>query len=214
MRAPEAPPPSDEGVLANGQEDAVRSDLLATIARADSFLDGYCDRPSVQWLDRDALVRIASSVARDRVLLEALRERGRTAVTLDDLTLLTAQVTTLRPRNYTDAVDHVHDLTELSSGAEANAAVLADLEAILRERTDAGQDIDSVRTDVGVARLLSSRVTLAIAAARDAALQVTAASDPSALQVVADRVRKTTVLLDRLAATLMLAELAIAPDLL
>src|SRR3546814_12444116 len=42
----------------SSREAALRSELDEALARVDSFLDGYCERPSVQWLDRDALSRI------------------------------------------------------------------------------------------------------------------------------------------------------------
>src|SRR3546814_11642412 len=85
----------------SSREAALRSELDEALARVDSFLDGYCERPSVQWLDRDALSRITASVAGDRALVGDLRERVHCQAAHADPTPPAAQVPALPPRNST-----------------------------------------------------------------------------------------------------------------
>lgn len=197
----------------NSLVDIARRKVVAEISRDDSHLSRVLDRPSVRSTDGDAQHRLGLSVAEDRALLAGFAERARAAGTLVELRKVAALVRQLRPEIYSVAVGQVHDLAALATAAEDNAATLAKLRAAVAEHETAALDVSAVRADLMSAGLLNSEATLALPAAREAALVLTAMSSRVELQLVTTEVHRTWGLLDRVDAAIMLTEMTLAASM-
>lgn len=192
-----------------GLVDAARRKLVAEVARNDTCLARILSRPSVSSLDSDAFARLSASVADDRALLDEISTRARSASTLAGLLSVATSLHRVRPEIYSVAVGQVQDLTALTGRAEANAASLAEFEAVVTQREAAGHDVTSVRIDLMAARLVNAEAALGIPAARDTTLDLTGRSTRAELQAVVDEVPRISGLLDRVDETVLLVELAL-----
>lgn len=191
--------------------DAARPAALADVARAESAMARFLERPTVQSLRRDERARVADAVAAVQVLLARCADSIMAATTLGAVDEQVRQLRVVRPENHAVQVGLLQELSASAVAASAHRTMLDDLGAIVAVRDEVGQDVARVQQELAGARHAIAEATLAIASAREAALALSAVSSSYAIQAVGTQVDRVTRLLGQAAERIMLVELALQP---